>query len=374
MAKDVPAASPREQLRGLIREFDEDAARYAEAMAAATTDDEREAARAARRGPEGFTHRFLFLARKHPSDPAGVDALIWIASHDPAGPEGHEAMERLARDHAAHPGLGPACSKVRGLPVEPVESFLRAVLRVTPHRDVRAGATYSLAMILKRWADDAPELADPTTPRARQLATYFGEPLAKRIRTDPGAIQAEAEALFGRLRDRYADVPADDDSADGAGRQLGHIAERTLYEMRHLTVGRPAPELAGEDLDGVPVRLSDHRGRVVVVTFWATWCPPCMTLVPHERALAERLAGLPFTILGVNGDEDRGDARRAAARERMTWRSCWAGGPDGEVVRQWNVHAWPTVYVIDGGGVIRHKWTRAPEPEALTAAVDRLLR
>jgi peroxiredoxin len=362
-----PATGPREQYQALVAEFDAAAAKYDAAVRAATTDAEREAAGGLRHGPEEFTHRFLAVARRHPADPAAVDALVWIAAHDPAGPEGHEAMAVLARDHAGDDRLAPACDAVRRLPDEAAEAFLRAVAEKSPHRDVRARALYGLAVVLKRWTDDAADLSDPESRRGKDLADFYGGHVAERVRKDAAGMAAEAERAFEQVRDRYAGVR----DADGP---LAEAAGRALYEMRNLAVGKPAPDVAGHDMDGRPLRLSEYRGRVVVLTFWATWCPPCMRLVPHERALAARLASRPFALLGVNADDDRDRAGRVTLREGMTWPSWADGGRAGPIARQWDVTGWPTVYVLDRDGVIRHKWVGAVDAAALDKAVDDLLK
>src|SRR4051812_36117989 len=71
-----------------------------------------------------------------------------------------------------------------------------------------------------------------------------------------------------------------------------------------LSPGTPAPELVGEDFSGNRVNLADHRGKVVVVVFWASWCPPCRAMIPHERALAERHSNDSFILIGVNNDQN----------------------------------------------------------------------
>ena len=53
--------------------------------------------------------------------------------------------------------------------------------------------------------------------------------------------------------------------------------------MLNLAVGKPAPEIEGVDVDGKPLKLSDYKGKVVVLVFWGSWCGPCMAQVPHER-------------------------------------------------------------------------------------------
>jgi hypothetical protein len=78
-------------------------------------------------------------------------------------------------------------------------------------------------------------------------------------------------------------------------------------------------------------------------------------MYPHERSLVEKLKDKPFALLGVNSDPKE-RLRSAMERERITWRSWWDGGsPGGPIARRWNVHGWPTIYVIDKHGVIRHK-------------------
>jgi hypothetical protein len=85
----------------------------------------------------------------------------------------------------------------------------------------------------------------------------------------------------------------------------------------------------------------------------------------------KRLKGKPFVFLGVNSDPDRGLTREKMEREGMTWRSWWdGGGTTGPIATKWDVQGWPTVYVLDLAGVIRHKGVRG---EALDRAVDELL-
>ena len=63
-----------------------------------------------------------------------------------------------------------------------------------------------------------------------------------------------------------------------------------------------APDIEGDDFDGTRFKLSDYRGKVVAVSFWASWCKPCRELIPHERAIVERFQGRNFVLLGVNID------------------------------------------------------------------------
>jgi thiol-disulfide isomerase/thioredoxin len=150
------------------------------------------------------------------------------------------------------------------------------------------------------------------------------------------------------------------------------MAEGELFESRHLKPGKEAPEMAGEDLEGKRLKLSDYRGKVVVVVSWTTWCSPCRTMFPHERALAQKFAGKPFALLGVNGDADRDKAKEMAATERLSWPTFW-DGDRGPIVAKWRLR-WPTAYVLDDKGIIRRKYIGMPAEGQLARDVDDLLR
>ncbi len=76
---------------------------------------------------------------------------------------------------------------------------------------------------------------------------------------------------------------------------------------------------------------------------------------PRSVRLVKRFGGRPFVLLGVNGDEARDRVKAAVAKEQMTWRSWWNGGPYGPIVRKWNLKSWPTLVLIDAKVIIRIK-------------------
>jgi hypothetical protein len=95
-------------------------------------------------------------------------------------------------------------------------------------------------------------------------------------------------------------------------------------------------------------------------------------MYPHERSLVKRLADKPFALLGINSDLDREELKKVLKKEQITWRSWWdGGGPNGPIARKWNIRGWPTIYVLDAKGVIRHCGIRG---KALDEAVDKLLQ
>jgi thiol-disulfide isomerase/thioredoxin len=266
-------------------------------------------------------------------------------------------------------------SSVISHPSPATEKFLRAVLEKTKDRQVRGRACLALGTLLD---DRAVVAKDPWFGKLSK--TPFGVFLDGRLHpnivkyileTDRQASTDESERLLERAVDEFGDVvyrarknPADRD------RTVADVARSKLNE-RLLAVGRVGPEIEGIDLDGKPMKLSDYRGKVVLLSFWGAWCAPCMDLVPHEREIAARLAGKSFALLGVNSDEEQEQARTVRDRERMTWRSWWDGKPPGPIADRWNAGPWPTLYVLDAKGVIRYK---GHGRDGLDEAIDTVIR
>lgn len=95
-------------------------------------------------------------------------------------------------------------------------------------------------------------------------------------------------------------------------------------------------------------------------------------MYPLERSLAQRYQGRPFAFLGVNSDADRQEVKQLMAEQGLSCRCWWDGGaPGGPIAARYGVEAWPTVYVLDGQGVIRYAQVHGPN---LDQAIDTLLQ
>jgi hypothetical protein len=99
-------------------------------------------------------------------------------------------------------------------------------------------------------------------------------------------------------------------------------------------------------------------------------------MYPHERSLVKKLEGKPFALIGVNSDENLKSLKKVLVKEQITWRSFWNGpeGTKGPISKEWAVRGWPTLYVIDHKGVIRHKWLGSPDEEVLDTAIEKLVK
>ena len=296
-----------------------------------------------------LARRALALAEAHPDAPEALEALIWILDQVKTADECDAAYDLMARRHLDKDSLLPIIRTAwnEAPSTAHVEAFLRAAVERSPNLKVKSLSCFSLGRHQQELAWFARVLNHPI--RGKRIEEQLGPEKSHRLRSiKPEALEREAEALFERTIKEYADVRPMKDFPP-----LGEQAEAALFQMRNLEIGCTVPEIEGEDVDGKPMKLSDYRGKVVVITFWATWCGPCMGLVPGEKALVERMKGRPFVLIGVNGDDDRAKAKTVSAKEGINWRSFWDGGRQAGIAVKWGVSAWPTVYLIDAKGMIR---------------------
>ena len=98
-------------------------------------------------------------------------------------------------------------------------------------------------------------------------------------------------------------------------------------------------------------------------------------MYPHERSLVKKLEGKPFVLIGVNSDPDRDKLKEVLTKQEISWRSFWNGldGTSGPISAAWNVRAWPTLYVLDHKGIIRHKHHGSPGDAVLDKEIQKLV-
>jgi peroxiredoxin len=139
-----------------------------------------------------------------------------------------------------------------------------------------------------------------------------------------------------------------------------------------LKVGDPAPEIDGEDLDGKPMKLSEFRGKVVVLDFWGDWCPHCPPLYTYQNHLISRMKGQPFVLLGVNCDETKAQANVVVKKHKIAWRSWFEGGQmmNGPIFQSYGVLGVPTTFVIDKEGKIAQRFDGRAAEVLLDTTVD----
>ncbi|MDB5390531.1 MAG: hypothetical protein JWM11_6177 [Planctomycetaceae bacterium] len=285
------------------------------------------------------------LVQPHATDSAAVEPLVWIATRGRTTDNAQAAAVLLMEHHLTNPQTIDMAFGLRRSDLPWAERLLRAQIA-------------------------APDLPEEQKPKQVLALAQTLQSLIEKRPDDAGKVEAEAIQLFTQLGRKYANQEY------RGGITFGELAKSSLFEIQNLSVGKVAPDIVGEDLDGQAFKLSDYRGKVVLLSFWASWCGPCMAEVPHERELVQRHANRPFVLLGVNADLEKSSVTPILKQEQITWRSFWCGekGPFGLIARTWNVNAWPTVYLIDHSGVIRAKTLQDAALEELIVEAEKAMK
>ncbi|MCB1869272.1 MAG: TlpA family protein disulfide reductase [Gammaproteobacteria bacterium] len=114
-----------------------------------------------------------------------------------------------------------------------------------------------------------------------------------------------------------------------------------------------APEFVLRDLDGNQHRLSDYRGQVVIINFWATWCPPCREEMPSMQRAWESLKNDGIHMLAINVGEDEDTIFQFTANYPVDFPLLMDS--DSGVINQWPVRGLPTTFVVDPKGRISYR-------------------
>lgn len=141
--------------------------------------------------------------------------------------------------------------------------------------------------------------------------------------------------------------------------------------VRKLAIGDAAPEFSGQTVDGKTVKLSDYRGRVVLLDFWATWCGLCLVDLKHIARLHEELSARGLVVVSISLDQDPRAVERFLRRQKLPWPQLVLGpAARNPVAMLYNVMSTPTTMLIDRQGRIA---ARNVPGESLRAEALKLL-
>ncbi len=164
-------------------------------------------------------------------NPANFDAIMWITMNMAGSEAGTKAMDTLFEKYIDNEKMVNLCTVLAQgrMPVKNADAKLEQLIEESPHKAVRASATMALAKNVKD--------------------------------------ETRAEELYESLIANYGDLT----SPMTRGKTFKEAADNALFQLKYLSIGKIAPDIEGEDLDGVAFKLSDYRGKVVVLDFWGDW-------------------------------------------------------------------------------------------------------
>jgi hypothetical protein len=213
-----------------------------------------------------FAKRGWALAEKHAADQEGtVDVLVWIVSTFHGVPEAAKAADLIVKEHITDKKVDSLLGRLSHSPSEVADKLLGAAADKIKAPERGYLARFHLAQYLKNKAESIAIIASMDDKTRSMVETRIGkEYLARLSALDPAKLNGEAEALLVALSKDPTDVKE-------RGQSVKEQIENTLFELRFLSIGKVAPEIEGEDLDGKKFSLSEYRGKVVVLDFWGNW-------------------------------------------------------------------------------------------------------
>jgi len=148
--------------------------------------------------------------------------------------------------------------------------------------------------------------------------------------------------------------------------EAGEAAAKKIQAS--LAVGTTFPAFNENDLDGKPLSLANDKGKVLLIDFWATWCPPCRAEIPNVVATYKKYHSQGFEVIGVSLDEDRQKLVNFTRENGMTWPQFFDGqGWSNKLAVKYGIEAIPATYLLDGNGVIIGTGLRGDELEEAVA-------
>ncbi len=261
--------SRAERMRAVEEEHRAALDAYYDLFRNAKTDEERQTLAQTAKEPDAapFQARARALIDEDPTDKTALDALNWLIS---AGGDGQGAASYVAlieKHHFQREEMLETLNALQYMREPAATALMERLAKESPHRTVRGRALMGLAEQLKNEASMSQEARGLEAGKERdEFIGYVGQSEFDRLlKVDPANLEKRVIDIYETVVRDYADVPA---ARKGV---IGDAAKTGLFELKNLVVGKVAPDIVGEDIAGVPFKLSDYRGKVVMLDFWGHW-------------------------------------------------------------------------------------------------------
>ncbi len=220
-----PAVGANEQILGLVSGFNEEMQKWSVAMRGASSQEERQSMMTERPDSAPVYEKIKAVMDASNDPEVRLNGLLVSASTLRAP----EAIKELFRDHSTNENVLPMIMSIgRIVPPDQAAEILETLVSGEENTPAKGAALFSLAQVAQNSDSD------------------------------------KAEKYLTQISTDFADLEIN-------GQKLVDMAKPMLFEIQHLGIGKEAPDIEGTDLDGVAFKLSDYRGKVVVIDFWGDW-------------------------------------------------------------------------------------------------------
>ena len=212
-----------------------------------------------------YSREALAIAEAHPGSDVAYECLQWILITDQSMDAPMKAADLVIRDFIQDDRMIDLAEGLNSLSGQAPSRVLRALVEHGPDEDTRAIASIGLARCLLMTAEFSSRVLNDTPENIALASAYFGDKAMAYYRSaDSDALRREVERILETAVKKYPEAALNEGT-------LVDVADTMLFALRNLGIGKVAPEIAGEDIEGVSFKLSDYRGKVVMLDFWGDW-------------------------------------------------------------------------------------------------------
>jgi serine/threonine protein kinase len=305
--------------------------------------------------------KYLAMEEKYRGTDEGLKALVQVCSmarsvagaNSGAGKGRREAVKRVIDHYLEREGLESIIASLGGGPFVPqADELLQALVEKSPFRKTQAEALIAQIISGKETLlveSQMPKVRAVVRDRMSEAPPALRDEFEQRLKTlentDFNQLRRELNEKLERLANLYSDVAVDH---YGTGAAAAH---RLSHAINKVIIGQPAPELAGTDIDGKPFRLSELRGKHVVLMFAQSVSDDYGDMYAPMRQLVAKYKQTPVRVVGIMSNADPSHLHAAAKRGDLNW-TVIPQPLNGPLQLDWGIEGYPAVYIIDANGTL----------------------